>query len=259
MTSKRFGKSLAMASIFLSAMPGLSKADVSMTKHAKHRGTVSFELTSTLRIKGLKMRIDTTQNGDNHVSIYDLGSGKAYKLDSKRKRVIVVDLKSASDDIKGRFFPDKLRRVIKETGNKKEIGGMSCDEYTFDIQAPTAPSLIGILVQHDSGTVCVSQTIPEGVEVTNFVLEAKKRGYMIAMGVFSPSQSAMGSYFFGPQPNVMVLAASCESRLNSHVMEFSAMTEVTNTFTISDIRSDPIPDEDFQIPPDWKQKKESTF
>ena len=104
-----------------------------------------------------------------------------------------------------------------------------------------------------------SQTIPEGTEVTNFVLEAKKRGYTVAIGALSPSQSAIGPYFFGQQPNVMVLAASSESNVNGPGTELGAMTNVTTTFTMNDINSDAIPDEDFQIPPDWKQKKESAF
>jgi len=259
MTSKMFGKNLAVLCIFAAVTADFSRADVSMTKHVKTGGIVSGEWTSKLRIKGLKMRIDTTENGDNHVFIYDLDSGKAYRLDPKHKQVIVVDLKSASEHIKGGLLPDKLRRVIKETGNKREIGGISCDEYTFDMQAPTAPSRGGTFVQHDSGTVCVSQTIPEGTEVTNFVLEAKKRGYTVAIGALSPSQSAIGPYFFGQQPNVMVLAASSESNVNGPGTELGAMTNVTTTFTMNDINSDAIPDEDFQIPPDWKQKKESAF
>jgi hypothetical protein len=256
MTSKMFCKNLAVLSIFAAATTDFSRADVSMTKHAKG-GTVSGEWTSTLRIKGLKMRIDTRVNGDNHVSIYDLDSGKWYRLDPKHKQVVVVDLKFASEHIKGGFLPDKLTRVVKETGKQREIGGISCDEYSFDMQAPTAPSHRGTFVQHDSGTVCVSQTIPEGIEVTNFVLEAKKRGYTVAIGALSPGQSAIGPYFFGQQPNVMVLAASSESKVNGP--QLGVRTYVTGTFTMSDIKSDSIPDEDFQIPPDWKQKTGSAF
>ncbi len=48
----------------------------------------------------------------------------------------------------------------------------------------------------------------------------------------------------------MVLAASTESRIEGFSLEMSSMSKITSTFTISDIKSDSIPDEDFQIPPD---------
>jgi hypothetical protein len=201
------------------------------------------------------MRIDTTTNGKALWSIYDLISGKAYHLNPERKEVVVVDLKSASEHLKGGFSTDKLRRVIKETGMKKEVSGMSCDEYTFDLQAPNLAPQGMAFIQHDKGTVCVSQTIPEGLEVTNFVLEARKRGYIYAAGELSPSQSSLGPYFFGQQPNVLILAASSESRVDGPVMDVGAMTDFTSTTSIGEIKSDPIPDEEFQVPPDWKQKK----
>ena len=62
----------------------------------------------------------------------------------------------------------------------------------------------------------------------------------MAIGAFGPTQSALGPYFFGQQPNVMVLAASSESKVNGPVTDLGAMTNVTNTFTMNDIKSDSI-------------------
>jgi len=36
-----------------------------------------------------------------------------------------------------------MRRVITLTGKKAEINGIPCDEYTFDLQAPTWPIMEG--------------------------------------------------------------------------------------------------------------------
>jgi hypothetical protein len=141
------GKSLAVVSVLALLVPRSSKADVSMTKHIKQTGTTSGEWTVVLRIKGLKMRIDSTVKGENHVFIYDLNDGKEYRLNPKQKEVIVVDLKSASERLRGGFSLDKLRRVIKETGRKREVSGMSCDEYTFDLQAPNTGPYGTVFVQ----------------------------------------------------------------------------------------------------------------
>jgi hypothetical protein len=259
MTTIVLRKSLAIVFILVALTADISKADVSMTQHGKQVGPSSGEWTRTLRIKGLKMRIDTARNGDNFITIYDLSSGKGYQLYPKRKEAIVVDLKSASGPPNG-LSPDKLRHNLKEAGKKREIGGMSCDEYSFDLQGPyTAPGNGVAFVQNDSGTFCVSRTIPEGIEVTNFVQEAIKRGYRLAISALSPTQTSVGSYFWGQEPNMLVVAAIIESRINGPGMKSGTIANITNNFVITDIKSGSIPDEEFQIPVDWKQKKESNF
>jgi hypothetical protein len=75
----------------------------------------------------------------------------------------------------------------------------------------------------------------------------------------SPTQSSIGFYFYGQEPNVMVLAAKTESAVEGLGMEGHAMSAIKNAVTVSDIKSRPIPDEDFQIPTDWKQIKDSDF
>jgi len=260
MTPIVFRKSLAIVSIIVALTADVSKADVSMTQHGKQTGPSSGEWTRTVRIKGLKMRIDTTRNGDNFITIYDLGSGKGYQLYPKRKEAIVVDLKSASGPQNGRTR-DEFRRSIRETGKKKETGGMSCSEYTFDWQESASAPRYGIAtVLNASGTFCVSQTVPEGIEVASFVQEAMKRGYRVATSALSPTQSSIGSYFFGQEPNMLVVGSIIETRIkNTGPDRKSETIAITDTFTTSDIKSDSISDDNFQIPADWKQKQESNF
>lgn len=260
MTLIVFRKSLALVSILIALTADISRADVSMTQHGKQVGPSSAEWTRTLRIKGLKMRIDTMRNGDSFITIYDLSSGKGYQLYPKRKEAIVVDLKSASVPLNGRSR-DEFKRSIKETGKKKEIGGMSCSEYTFDWQELNSSPGYGIvMVLNASGRFCVSQTIPEGIEVASFVQEARKRGYGVATSALSPTQSSIGSNFFGQEPNMLVVGAIIETRIkNTGPGTKSETIAITDTFTTSEIKSDSISDEDFQIPSDWKQTKESNF
>lgn len=256
-----FCKSVVFVSILIATCADTSNADVSMTQHGKLGGPSPGEWTRTLRIKGLKMRIDTTRDGNNFITIYDLNSGKGYQLYPKSKEAIVVDLKSASGPQNG-LSRDEFRRSIKETGRKKEIGGISCSEYTFDWHESAPFQPYGIATSQDtSGNFCVSEAIPEGREVASFVQEAIKRGYRVATSALSPTQSSMGSYFFGQEPNMLVVGSIIESRIKDRGPGSTSGTvaTITNTFAISDIKSDPIPDEDFEIPPDWKQKKESHF
>jgi hypothetical protein len=205
------------------------------------------------------MRIDTVRKGENFVTIYDLGSGKGYQLDSKRKEIIVADLKSASGS-KNESSAEELKHIFRETGKKQEIGGIGCNEYTFDTPGPSAAPGHGVLfVQNESGALCVSQTVPEGIEVAHFVQEAIKRGYGVAAGALSPTKALIGFYFLGQEPNMLIVAATVHSRTKGPGIGSGTVTSITITFTINDMKSDSIPDDFFQIPADWKQKKEASF
>lgn len=260
MSSKTLWRNLAILSFFVAVAADFSKADVSMKRHVKERGAVSGEWTSQVRIKGLKMRIEATKDGEDFISVWDLSSGEVYRLWPKRKEFSIVDLKTASEKRKGNFLPEKLSRVVKATGKKMQIEGAICEEYRLDLQAPSTPSHGIVWILRDSGTVCVSQTMPEGIEIANFVLEAKKRGYELAAEALSPSPTRLGSYYYGEQSNVVMLAAHTESRVDGpgSSVELSAATDITYSLTVSEIKSEPIPDEEFQIPAGWKQVKDSS-
>jgi hypothetical protein len=247
-------KRLVTACACLVITSAACKADVVMVQHGKQSGRVSGTWTRTVRIKGLKMRIDRTENGETRVILYDLEAGKKFLFNPKRKEVSAVDLKFASEQMKSDLVPERLRRTIRATGKKAEIAGVSCDEYAFDLQVPLTP-LRRNAVQHESGTACVSQTLLEGVEVANFLHEANKRGFTAAAAALSPSLSLVGFYFYGEEPNVLVLAANTESAVEGQLMETRAATRMEQTVSVSDIKSSPILDEDFLIPADWKLVK----
>ncbi len=199
--------------LILCVCPVQLRADVTVAQQVKQGGVLPTEVwTRKLRIKGLKMRVDALMGKKSYVTIYDLETGKRFRLDPKRKEALVMDLAALSEELRGSVIPSKLARQIHETGNKKEIVGTTCEEYTFDLQAPTARVRGMSAIQHDQGTVCLSQNIPEGVEFTNFIHEAKKRGYSDAAAVCSPTVSSIGSYFYGQEPNVMVLSSKADRR-----------------------------------------------
>lgn len=131
----------------------------------------------------------------------------------------------------------------------------SCTEYTYDLRILHALSSGGSTLERESGTVCVSQSIPEGIELTNFVHEAKKRGYTQAASSWAPTNSVNGVYFYGDEPNVMVLFARTQS-VYEHALTpgLNPLPPIGNTMQVTEINAEVIPDEVFQIPADWKIK-----
>jgi hypothetical protein len=243
----------------LSLCPIQVRADITVTQRGKHGGVAPNEVwTRKLRIKGLKMRVETLSGKESRVSIYDLETGKRIRLNPQRKEAFVLDLAPLSEHLRGSIIPTKLVRAIRPTGKKIEIVGTSCYEYAFDLQAPTSPWRGMSAILHDTGTVCVSQNIPGGVEFTNFVHEAKKRRYTAAASECSPTESQIGFYFYGEEPDVMVLSAKTESAFESGpIFGLHGMTSVENVMSVTEINSNAIADEEFQVPADWKIKKDS--
>ncbi len=237
------------------------RADITVTEKGKSTGLGSSgDWTRKLRIKGLKMRVESSYAKERHITIYDLETGKRIRLIPEHKEAFVMDLGALSQRVTENINPKSLTRVIRPTGNKNktEIPGEICDEYAFELGAhPAGPHGSGF-IQHDTGIVCVSQSILGGIEFTNFVHEAKKRGYTAAAAIFSPSASPIGLYFYGDEPNVMVLSAKSESGVESGLaFELHSMTRSDQSMNVTEISSEAIPDESFQIPADWKIKKDS--
>ena len=215
--------------------------------------------TRTLSIKGTKMRIDAVHDSESSVYIYDLEAGKRYRLDQKKHQIFVQDLAEESKREKEYLIYKHMRKIIKPTGRQLQIAGSACDEFTFDLQAPTRPMGGASSVLHDHGTVCASQVIPAGKDVINFVHEAMRRGYQAAASIFSPSGPQIGPYFYGDQTNVLLLSANSESEYEGgHTLDVGGMGSSKSGTKLTAVNSNPIPDEMFQIPIDWKMKKEPT-
>jgi hypothetical protein len=264
MTLSSVRRNVVILAVVFLLLPVLASADVSIVLQGSRGKAINAPFTNTLRIKSTKMRVENRYGSDVRVTIYDLGLGKRFRLDSARREVFVMDLAAVSKKWSNQIIEKKLTRNVQSTGKRKEISGMSCDEYTFELTAPVAP-WHGELDQvkqiaRDNGSVCVSQNIPAGVEYTAFVHEAIKRGYSLVAALCSPTFSLVGSYFYGEEPNVVVLSAETESGFENGLRTgHPDFNGTKGTATILTIKSDAISDEEFQIPSDWKVKKDSEF
>jgi hypothetical protein len=245
--------------MFALSMPHLVSADVTVNQQGYKFGDRSVALwTRTIQVKGLKMRADFRKGSQRAIRIYDLVAARRYLLDPAKKVAFELDLRKDRDVTKDQIDLKQLRRLIQATGNKDEINGIACDEYTFDLQVPIHYSLGFSILKHDFGTVCVSQSLQPGIEFTNFVREAIKRGFNVPAGICSPTEPGIGHLFYGDQPNVMVLSAKAMSDYlnNAGPGGFNQKIRIENDMAVASIQSDPIPDETFRVPADWKIKKQ---
>lgn len=233
------------------------RADVTVSQTGKVTGEVAEEYTKKLRVKGLKLRVDSLYGKVSRIVIYDLEAGKRFRLDAVRKVAFVSDLVPTNRQF-DRVITAKIARAINPTGKQSEVIGKSCTEYTFELRIPHALSSGRSTLERESGTVCVSQNIAEGIELTNFVHEAKKRGYTQAASSWAPTNSENGVYFYGDEPNVMVLFAKTQTIIeHALTIGLNPLPPIENTMKVTEIDSDAIPEEVFQIPTGWKINKDN--
>jgi hypothetical protein len=253
--SKKLGACAAFA-LSLYPLSVLADATIQQQGIGSHMGAKT-NWTRTVRIKGTKMRVDAEHDGEISVSIYDLVAGKRYRLDEKKHQVLVQDLAEENKREDENFAYGRMRKVVKPTGRQLQIAGSSCDEFTFDLQVPTRLGQGPALVLHDHGTVCASQVIAAGKDVIDFVHEPKRRDYLPAASVLSPSGPQVGPYFYGDQTNVLLLSVTADSEYEGE-LAYGLPGRGSNTFEmkVMAVNSDPIPDQIFQIPTDWKMSKE---
>jgi hypothetical protein len=252
------GRTAVYLAAALASLPSAVSADTSIVQQVKHNGAALTEShTRTLQVKGLKMRVESRRGSETYTYIYDLEAGKGYRLDPKHKEVFVGDLAAQSRELEDVWLVKDMQKAIKPTGKKAEIGGLACDEYLVAMQAPGERNHGRQMVLHDTGTLCVSQSIPSGVEFTHFVHEAQKRGYTSLAASCSASRSPLGAYLYDEQSNLMVLSAKTKSFAEGVPGKPSDMVFIETSMTVVAINSDLIPEDAFQIPTDWKVKKDS--
>jgi hypothetical protein len=232
------------------------RADVTVSQTGKLTGAVAEEYTKKIRVKGLKMRVDSLPGKESRVLIYNLETGKKFRLDAVRRVAFVSDLVPFNRQADGGVVTAKIVRSISPTGKQSEVMGKSCTEYTFELRIPHALSSGGSTLERDSGTVCVSQSLAEGLELTNFVHEAKRRDYAQAAASLTPTNTTVdGIYFYGDEPNVVVLFAKTRTIFEHGLtVALNSMPPLENTMKVTEINSDAIPEEMFQIPVGWKIK-----
>lgn len=101
----------------------------------------------------------------------------------------------------------------------------------------------------DSGTVCISESIPGGAEFANFVEEAIRRGYPAAAAACSPVHSLAGDRLYGAD-----LRGAFSSKTESRFIGGLGLTE--NTMNVTEVSMSSIPADEFEVPAKWKIKQE---
>lgn len=211
----------------------------------------------TTSIKGSKMRIEEVYEQDIFVTIYDLDSDQLILTDQLQRKAEVRDLLKESANARKKVPDEVIRKSIKPTGKALEVDGRRCDEYASDLAARFSLKADEHRYRHEVGTVCVATATAELKEVTAFGELAEKKGV-----VFQPDDRCAVSgrlntlllqYVTGL--GGLVLKRNdvnlTQGGIGFGVSPGDTVGGVKQHMIASEINTDPIADEVFEIPKGW--------
>ena len=113
-------------------------ADVTIKSATAGKGLgMSAGTTSTMYIKGMKMRTDSVAGESTRTMIYDVDEQKMYMFDSKKKEADVFDMQAFGAEIAKSVQPGEMKASVKANGQTKPISGKTATGYDMEISVPT--------------------------------------------------------------------------------------------------------------------------
>jgi hypothetical protein len=263
MGGKHLFRQIAGVILSVLAIQFPATADVTITEHLVAKGVGSnYEWNRIIKIKGSKMRIESHHEKETFVTIYDLDSSQEMILQPKHRVASVFNLSEESIKLQPRM--SDLKSSIQPTGKTKQLLGMNCEEYRYDVYAPDRRHMIdGHLIstfRHQSGVLCIARDTPGSKEFANFAGQMKS---YIPGSISDQSRIETDSALF------LLIAP-----LNGLVLEHASKREVgggegiglygsqisgERFSAVTDITFDPISNDDFHVPSDWKIRKDRSI
>jgi hypothetical protein len=252
------------------------RADVTITQTITMEGAMAAQMggakpTIVMKIKGNKVRSDADIMGNTVSSIMDLETRELIVLNTAAKTAQVTS-GAAPADKPATPAPD-VKVEFKAAGTKRTIEGESCEDHTFKYsmdmtqfsqgQMPpeAAEMMKGITIIAD-GVTCIAREGKGVAEYSAFQKAAVQKGMLaVAMGM-SPVGGAGGGL-------EKLMAAMASAPGLPYITEISLSFEGTSpmvdmmkqmggikmTQKTTAVSTDPLPDDLFKVPADFKVEK----
>ena len=165
-------------------------ADVTIKQTTSGKGMgMSGTMPGTVRIKGNKMRSDTTMGDKTQTTIFDLDAQKMYIFDSKKKEADVWDMAAFATEISKSVDTSNAKASFTSNGQTKQIAGYTADGYEMMISMDAAPGG-GKGMQMTAtlqGPVWMVKKAPGAADYNRFYKAAVEKGW-----IFTDPRAAKG-------------------------------------------------------------------
>jgi hypothetical protein len=259
---------------------GPARADVTIKSTVKATGPAAMEGQSVSSIKGTKMRVETTMSGAmaammpnaqpgqpmKTVTIVDAAARQMTVLDAATKTATVYDLSKMADQMQQAGGPGDVKVSIAPTGQTRQILGRACAEFTLTVSMTVTPPTGGAPMTITlGGPTWIAKDAPGTADFAAFYKAAGESGLFFQPG---------GGRGAGANPQTRGMAAMYKALADTGGIPYEQIIRVDfgaegpmadmmkrvgqpgTTMTVTDVTTNPIPDELFAIPAGYTTKKQ---
>jgi hypothetical protein len=164
-----------LASIMLVSAPAW--ADITLTSKMTGKMAGGDGTIQVVKIKGSKMRSDTTRGSDMTSTIFDVDAGKMIVLDHKKKEAVVLDTTAIVETMGKSGASIDVKTDLKPTSEKKQVAGYDCTVYDTSVSVTMSPGEGMNIQMNMTGPACLSANAPGKAEYEQFYAAAVAKGF----------------------------------------------------------------------------------
>jgi hypothetical protein len=162
-------------------LAGHAFADLTITSTSTGKGMMSglFSGESVTRIKGGKMRVDSTAGDRAMTTLIDLEAQTMTAIDHKSREATVTDLREIQAVMR-KITDNDVRAQVTPTGRRRQVAGRTCEEYQMEMTVPLMPEGASPMTVTTSGPFCIVRDAPGREDYAAFYTKAAERGFIVA-------------------------------------------------------------------------------
>lgn len=180
------GNLLTMKTLILSTLLAVglihpASADLTLVQTSSGKALgISGTTSSTVYIKGNKMRTDTEVRKRTATVIFDLDEQKMYQFDTRKKQADVWDMQDFASELASSVDLSGMTASITPNGQTREIAGLTATGYDMEISVPTEISggqEMAMIVTL-AGPAWIAADAPGTADYQRFYLAAAEKGWI---------------------------------------------------------------------------------
>ncbi len=255
-----------LSALLALALLAPAHADVTIKATTTGKGLgMTGTMPNVTYIKGQKMRVETALEKKTLISIFDVENQKMYVLDTKKMEAEVWDMAAFSQELSSAVSVEGVRTTLTPNGQTKTVAGQNADGFNVEVIVPATIGGAGgmKLTVVQTGTSWIAKSAPGAADYAAFYQAAAEKGWIFSdpsAAKGSPGQAkAMAQMFtefarigglpYETQVDIKVQGEGPMAALMSRMGGASMLT------TTDSVDTNPLSDDLFQVPPDYKLKQ----
>jgi hypothetical protein len=249
-----------LASVMLVSAPAW--ADITLTSKMTGKMAGGDGTTQVVKIKGSKMRTDSTRGSDMTSTIFDVDGGKMIVLDHKKKEAIVLDTAAIVETMGKSGGSIDVKTDLKPTSEKKQVAGYDCTVYDTNVAVTMSPGEGMNIQMNMTGPACLSANAPGKAEYEEFYKAAVAKGFFFSDPRAAKAQPGMAKAIAEASKKWAEAGVPLSSTQTMKFEGGGMMTGMMNkmmggptTTELTKVDTGTIADTEFVPPADYKVKK----